>query len=121
MLLYFILDRHKDYKGPANVDITAPPFSYKYVGCFADGKNGATRDLKAAAVVVSSIVDCQDTCVDFSYFALQNGNQCRCGNTYNTNSNLHFQVADSECYGAVGYSMGGSNRNAICIFICLGT
>ena len=110
--LLFILDRHIDYNGPANIATTEGPTNYIYIGCYTDAED---RDFKLDSTVVGSVSECQKFCKAYSYFALQVGYQCFCGNRYATNPLLHYKVAEGEvggCSNGGGVSMGGFWRNA---------
>ena len=111
--------QNSDYSGPANVDVTAAPTtppptfvpveSNQYLGCYIDDAN---RDISGGYVLVSSVAACQDICTGYHFFALQAGYACFCGNAYATQ--VHYaKVADSECAGVVGSSMGSGWRNAV--------
>ena len=79
-----------------------------YIGCFTDDSR---RDLshgpKKYGYDQSS---CNEACEKYTYFALQDGGWCVCGNDYGTESQ-YVQKHDSECGGPNG--LGGGGRNSI--------
>ena len=79
-----------------------------YIGCFTDDSR---RDLshgpKKYGYDQSS---CNEACEKYTYFALQDGGWCVCGNDYGTESQ-YVQKHDKECGGPNG--LGGGGRNSI--------
>merc|ERR1712048_719334 len=81
----------------------------KYLGCFVDD---AARDLRAGPRRYGySMGSCAQACSSFSYFGLQNGGWCACGNSYAT-APIYSERPRNECdIGFVGG--GGAWRNAV--------
>ena len=91
----------------------------QYIGCYVDDPN---RDLKHGPG--ESLTDfltgesfrnftsstCNEKCKGYSYFSLQYGGQCFCGNAYATSYNYQKRP-DSECGGVNG--LGGIFRNSV--------
>lgn len=79
-----------------------------YIGCYTDDPDrdlifhGRGFDLKS----------CPERCSMYIYFAIQDGSQCFCGNSYGT-SNKYYKVSDSECSGTEHGPHGGKWRNEI--------
>ena len=65
----------------------------QYVGCYKDDDK---RDVRNFVGYVNSLKSCQNLCSGYSYFSLQHGNQCFCGNAYAT-AVQYSQLADSVC------------------------
>jgi len=89
------------------------PTTPTYVGCYKDDKN---RDLDFGPKKYGYDVNkCFKACKkNFRYFALQNGSQCFCGNSYNNNSSKYAKVDDKECHDKKrGARRGGHYRNAV--------
>ena len=85
----------------------------QYLGCYIDD---TTRDIAPTWTNVVDIASCQVSCTGFAFFSLQNGYACFCGNKYATKP-IYAKVADTECGGIVGKSMGAVDRNAVFFLI----
>jgi len=99
----------KIYQGaPSETDIAkaAAGGTWEYVGCYKDDGH---RDLDHYKGNGKKQEDCTVLCKDFTYFSMQAGSQCFCGNKYATASKYQKRP-DSEC-GSTG--LGGSWRNAV--------
>ena len=95
--------------------MTDPPPTYKYLGCY---KDNSSRDFKVPnppnLVYVKTVYECQKKCELYSYFALQAGGACFCGNRYATTSQYGLHENQNTCYGReTGMSLGGPNANAV--------
>ena len=69
--------------------ITVPSATgYNSIGCYSEGTNGRALADKApqAPVNGSTIESCAAGCVGFTYFGVEFGNECYCGNTLGTGS-----------------------------------
>ena len=78
-----------------------------YVGCYADDGDRDFTINKGNGYDKSS---CNSACKDYTYFGLQNGGECWCGNAYGTESK-YIEKQDSACGGAEGN--GGSWSNSV--------
>jgi hypothetical protein len=77
------------------------------IGCFVDDYY---RDLEDGPVAYGYNADtCLAACSSFLYFALQDGGQCACGNSYST-AKKYYEVDVSQC-GEDG--LGRKSRNMI--------
>jgi len=87
--------------------------SQSYLGCYRDVSYD--RDLAFRATgAVKSPVSCLRLCAQFSYFVIQNGNQCFCDNSNRTPNTTYMKTPDSECNkGSMPPYLGGSGRNAV--------
>ena len=56
------------------------------LGCYVDKSDEKGRDLPVCATkklsTSDAITECGELCLGYTYFALENGKECRCGNTY---------------------------------------
>ena len=83
-----------------------------YIGCYQD--NGNPYDFPDGPMYLGvgkmTQTACNNACQEYSYFALQDGGWCYCGNKYGTTSQ-HVKRPDSECGGPK--NVGRSGRNSI--------
>merc|ERR1719336_1860504 len=89
-----------------------------YVGCFRDDWD---RDFEYQAPGQDWTGEdgrnrCRTHCKDadgggYTWMGIQAGNECFCGNHYNTNHEKYGRVADSECPN----NLGGAWRNSVYI------
>jgi len=91
---------------------------YKPVGCFKDDNS---RDFPNSTLEKgffggasgSNPYNCSFHCKDYKFFALQNGGECRCGNSYGTKSK-YSQVNPQECSkNRKSLWLGGPWRNYV--------
>ena len=65
-----------------NIPVPAP----KAIGCYVDKSDAVGRDLPVCATkflrTSNPLHECGQLCLAYEYFALENGHECRCGNTY---------------------------------------
>ena len=65
---------------------------------------------------VYSVAQCAALCTK-RYIGLQANGQCFCSDVYNRAAE-YYKVADTECGGQIGSSLGGSWSNAV-FYFCL--
>ena len=101
------------YKHPNTGQFNA---TAQYLGCYSDD---LMRDIAPTPTntTIKSIVGCQDVCKGSNYFSLQDG-LCFCGNKYASQARYN-KLADSECGGTLGNSLGKPFRNAVLIIYLL--
>eukprot|EP00931_Biecheleriopsis_adriatica_P122769 TRINITY_DN977_c0_g1_i3.p1 TRINITY_DN977_c0_g1~~TRINITY_DN977_c0_g1_i3.p1 ORF type:complete len:1652 (+),score=356.20 TRINITY_DN977_c0_g1_i3:28-4983(+) len=95
---------------------TGPDFSESFMGCFSDNGN---RAFSGASPKMGygphTVADCWKHCQGKKYMAVQDGDQCFCGDTYKQEG--YPKVSDSECSKngecSVPHGCGGSWRNSI--------
>jgi len=90
---------------------------YEFLGCFKDNAN---RDMVDPVITQTNTLEfCGSRCGNkgYRFFGVQNGQDCWCGNSYNTNPDLHAKVPDSECNkpctGNADQMCGQAGRNGI--------
>ena len=80
-----------------------------YIGCYKDDAN---RDFKDGPKRYGfKPLTCAAACKDYTYFALQNGGYCSCGDAYATEAK-YIKGPDSECNQRFPHG-GGPWRNAV--------
>lgn len=94
----------------------------EYLGCYQDDSD---RDLDTFTKLVSSVDECNSSCIDYNFFALQNYHpsgtaECWCGNNYGESGELattsYSQKDNSQCperSSMDGARVGASWTNAI--------
>jgi hypothetical protein len=102
-----------------------------YVGCYKDDHD---RDFHGKFIDdVDSIATCKQGCAGFKYYALQDGRQCFCDDTFSTPYKTYSKLDDLDCnnspnrvgFGSdaraavAGVGWGGSYANAV--YIRIGT
>uniref|UniRef100_A0A1I8GNH5 WSC domain-containing protein n=2 Tax=Macrostomum lignano TaxID=282301 RepID=A0A1I8GNH5_9PLAT len=95
---------------PAKKAIKKPPS----VGCFKD--KAKPRDLpKLARLGSVTPAACAAQCfkLRFSYAGVQNGNECRCGNSYGRHGRAQSSECNKPCNGSRVQTCGGFWRNLI--------
>jgi hypothetical protein len=95
-------------------EIPLPPTPpAKALGCYVDKSDEEGRDLPLCATKFMTtdnpIAECGGRCLSFTYFALENGHECRCGNSfgkYGKASSAH--ACDTPCSKDPNVMCGGS-------------
>ena len=62
--------------------------NYNYIGCYSEGTNGRALSGKAPAAPTDgfTIELCTAACQGYTFFGMEFGNECYCGNTINAGS-----------------------------------
>jgi len=91
---------------------------YEFLGCFKDLVGN--RDMVDPVFTEHNTLEfCGTRCGNkgYRFFGVQHGQDCWCGNSYNTNPDLHAKVPDSQCNkpctGNADQMCGQGERNAI--------
>ena len=84
---------------------------YQYIGCFADA---ADRSMEVGPLDVGALSPqaCAEACRDYTYFGLQNGDQCFCGAGYGRYSQESDSACSIQCTGSDAMC-GGVYRNSV--------
>jgi hypothetical protein len=94
------------------VQAVPAPNANLYVGCFVDQ---ATRDLNGkffqGGVITSNF--CRTYCAGFTYFAMQDGAQCLCGNYVGAYGQAPNTDCSQPCQGNTGEICGAAWRNSV--------
>ena len=101
------LSRNKQPSSPVNVS------SYNYVGCMTDDTNNRALAGQSTSGVVS-LESCAKYCSDYSYFGVENHNECYCGNSL-VPSSIAVPSTDCNlaCTGNSAEICGGSLRLSV--------
>ncbi len=78
-----------------NAGTRGPAFTY--IGCFVDDESD--RDMVAGPAGMNpgfTPFSCAKACEDYTYFAIQDGDRCRCGQQFQRKGK-YTKVSDSEC------------------------
>ena len=92
---------------------------FQKIGCYKD--ESATHDLPTA-VTVKSVTqeDCARACAlqekAFSYFGLQDADQCYCGHGYGKFGKADEGLCDKPCQGNKAENCGGKDTNMVYFF-----
>jgi len=81
-----------------------------YLGCY---KDTGTRDLVVAKPDQNSIKACNTACVGYTYFGVQDGKQCFCGERYGTYGKAPESDCQSKCGDNPKQNCGGFWRNSV--------
>ena len=87
--------------------------SLEYVGCYKDAATRAMVGLHTIDQHLNNLGHCADTCVGYQYLGLQNGNECFCGNEYDTHGSADESDCDKECTGDRTTMCGGAWRSSV--------
>ena len=101
--------------GPVTVNVSS---NYNYIGCYSEGTNGRALSGKTPAAPTDgfTIELCTAACQGYTYFGMEFGNECYCGNTIGAGS---VNQASSDptvngcsmfCAGSENEYCGGPNR-----------
>ena len=84
----------------------------QYIGCYTDDPNRDLKNGPGESLILRNFTSstCNEKCKGYSYFSLQYGGQCFCGNAYATSYNYQKRP-DSECGGV--NAVGGIWRNSV--------
>lgn len=74
-----------------------PPQPFEYVGCYVDDED---RDINHFVGGGRDVAQCADACKGSPFFAMQHSKECRCADSYATQTWYH-KVDDREC-GSIG-------------------
>ena len=80
-----------DAAGPAVVKSVG---QYNYTGCYTEATNQRALSGKAISTGDMTIESCAGNCSAFTYFGIEYGNECYCGNTINTGST---KAPETDC------------------------
>ena len=84
---------------------------YQYIGCFADADD-RSMEMGPLNVPMMTPDACADACSDYTYFGLQNGDQCFCGSGYGRYGQVSDSACSIPCPGSED-SCGGTYRNSV--------
>ncbi|XP_013393429.1 uncharacterized protein LOC106161105 isoform X2 [Lingula anatina] len=86
----------------------------EYIGCY---KDQYPRDIPSSGKLESSkmyVQKCLDHCRGYRYFGLQDGEECRCGNSYGYYGKASSESeCDHSCAGNSSQICGGNWRNGV--------
>jgi hypothetical protein len=82
--------------------------TWSYIGCFQDDR---AHDLETLIGYGYDQDTCQTACAQYAYFALQDGGECFCDNSYSTPPSSYPKVDDSTCGDVDG--LGGAWANSV--------
>ncbi|KAF2237919.1 WSC-domain-containing protein [Viridothelium virens] len=90
--------------------------NYAYIGCFLDqGYPNLLLDGPSFQNYTNTVELCADFCSGYTYFAVEDANQCLCGNTINSGS--YSVPCQAECYmccpGNLAEACGGWYRGGL--------
>jgi len=94
---------------PAPTPITK--IAVTFLGCFQDGALPVQEGLVQCGTP-NTVYDCFAQCRQYTYFQLQNGGNCFCGNTY-PDTTMYPQLGDEAC-GHSSLDYPGLNANGNC-------
>jgi hypothetical protein len=100
---------------PSSTDIsTANTTSFKYLGCYLDESNDRDMVLMTQESSVT-VENCHHTCKDkaFTYFGLQAGDKCFCGNSYGKFGGRRDSECRIKCRGNNKQFCGGEMKNSV--------
>ena len=84
---------------------------YNYAGCYTEGTSGRALGAKALATSDMTIENCASNCTGYTYFGVEFGNECYCGNSLGTGSVRTAEGdCDMNCPGKVKEVCGAGNR-----------
>ena len=107
-----------NYQAPIIVPVvTSTPIAIdptQFVGCYRDD---TTRDFKVRKNDVGRIFECQVQCAGYTYYAVQNGAACFCGNAYAT-ADQYSKIDNALCKEKnlnreLDLYWGGNFKNAV--------
>ena len=86
---------------------------FTYLGCYQD--NVSSRILTDLYTYDQKMTrpKCANICRSYSYYGLEYGAQCFCGNTFRGNPATHPSKCDHKCVGDTNTSCGGQSVMAI--------
>jgi len=84
---------------------------FNYIGCYGDQQARDLSFLAAGGSSTMTIENCAYLCSGYTYFGVQNGNQCFCGNSYGTYGTS--TGCNTACAGNSGENCGGGWANSI--------
>ncbi|KAI9716656.1 MAG: hypothetical protein M1812_005194 [Candelaria pacifica] len=96
-------------KGPAIVQNIG---AYTFQGCFSEGINGRALGDKFLGSATMNLDLCATTCAGYTYFGVEYGQECYCGNTLGAGSASVANQADCNflCPGNATEYCGAGNR-----------
>lgn len=68
--------------------------SYSYMGCYTEATNGRALNSLSKAAASISVDTCASYCSAYTYFGVEYGNECYCGNAIQSGSGL---ITDGRC------------------------
>ena len=68
--------------------------NYNYTGCYTEGTSGRALSAKTLATPDMTIENCASNCTGYTYFGVEFGNECYCGNSLGAGS---VRTAEGEC------------------------
>uniref|UniRef100_A0A1I8JBX5 WSC domain-containing protein n=1 Tax=Macrostomum lignano TaxID=282301 RepID=A0A1I8JBX5_9PLAT len=88
---------------------------FEYLGCFYDSEEYPDFFIKAASNSKMTQRKCNRFCKSrgTTYFAVQSGNRCFCGENYGNNGEAEDGDCNVPCSGDSGIKCGGKMRNAV--------
>uniref|UniRef100_A0A1I8GCU5 WSC domain-containing protein n=1 Tax=Macrostomum lignano TaxID=282301 RepID=A0A1I8GCU5_9PLAT len=88
---------------------------FEYLGCFYDSEEYPDFFIKAASNSKMTQRKCNRFCKSrgTTYFAVQSGNRCFCGENYGNNGEAEDGDCNVPCSGDSGMKCGGKMRNAV--------
>ncbi|KAI9774328.1 MAG: hypothetical protein M1840_004222 [Geoglossum simile] len=97
---------------PSGPSIVQNANGYAFQGCYTEATNGRALTGKAVAADTMTIESCATTCVGFSWFGVEYGRECYCGDSLSAGSVLASNQADCSflCSGNNLEYCGAGNR-----------
>ena len=92
-----------------------------YIGCFVDQSDMHDLDGMYVPLKTKEPADshgkCRYFCRDYSYFGLQNGGECRCGNQFGMYGKVDDKHCNMSCQSQASRKCGGPGYNSIFLFV----
>jgi len=100
------------YRNSIYTSYNRVPTGLTYLGCYVDS---ATRALSFFAGSSSSqtVESCHSACSGYTYFGIQNGDECYCGNSYAAYGSAGESQCSMPCAGNSNEICGGQWRNSV--------